>query len=458
MAAAIAAAEAGVRPTVIDENPLPGGQIYRQSALASHENPSPALNARSDLLTRFRDLEDRIELHSNATAWGLFPPRRLAVSVDGSWTMIEAERLVLATGAYEYVPPFPGWTLPGVMTPGAAQLMAKTMHVIPGKRVLIAGTGPFLLVVALALKRLGADVVGIIEAAGNLSLLRAVPGLLACPGLLCEGAGYLLRLRRAGIPIHRGHIVVEARGDTELREVVVARCDRDWNPVPTTQRTFAVDTLCVGYGFIPRVELALLAGCEMQFVAELGGWIPAVDETFQTSIEGIWVAGDGGGVAGALVAQIEGEIAGVAAAASCGKLSRSEAANRCRRLRRRLSRLRRFRAALDRVSVPRLGVVGLARPDTLVCRCEELSRSEIEASIAAGGTDIRTLKVMTRLGMGACQGRMCWPTVAQLISARTGSTMQQVGPISVRPPIMPMSLADLAGNAVENGQRGMHGS
>jgi NADPH-dependent 2,4-dienoyl-CoA reductase/sulfur reductase-like enzyme len=450
MSAAIAAAEAGVPTTIIDDNPFPGGQIYRQPPLQlrSDENPSTTSVRGQQLLRRFAALKGRIELLQNATVWGLFPQRALAISSNGGWTMIDAERLVLATGAYEYVPPFPGWTLPGVMTPGGAQIMAKTMHVLPGKRVLLAGTGPFLLVVALSLARAGVEVVGIIEAGGALEYLRAMPALLAEPGQFLEGMRYLLQLKRRGIPVYRRHVVVEARGDAELREVVIARCDHNWQPDASKQRTIEVDTLCVGYGFIPRIELALMAGCEMRFAPELGGWIPVVDDEFRTTVSEVWVAGDGGGVAGAIVAEVEGELAGLSVAESCGALSRAELSRRRRPLLRRLSSLRRFRSGLDRLSAPRPGLTRLARADTIVCRCEELTRDEVELGIEAGGTDMRTLKVMTRLGMGACQGRMCWPSVARLIAHRTGKDIAQVGPISVRPPIVPISLSELAAEQV----------
>ena len=191
--------------------------------------------------------------------------------------------------------------------------MAKTMHVRPGQRVVVAGTGPFLLVVAEQLHRAGMEVLAVVEAARMFRFLGQLPRLFAHFGLLWEGLGYLRRLRCAKIPLLRGHVVVEARGDGEVREVVIAPCDRDWVPDRSRSRTFAADTLCVGYGFVPRTQLAQLAGCRLRFADELGGWIPEVDENLQTSVPGIAVAGDGGGVAGAMVAQEEGTLAGLAA-------------------------------------------------------------------------------------------------------------------------------------------------
>lgn len=447
MSAAISAAEAGLKPFVIDENPQIGGQIYRQPpssfAAPKYQQDSPTADHGSKLRRRFQQFHDRIELLTNATVWGVFPPKRLAVSRDTGWEMIDADALILAPGAYEYVPPFSGWTLPGVMTPGAAQVMVKSMHVRPGRRVLLAGTGPFLLVVACALDKAGVDVVGVVEAAAARDGIRALPSLLLQPRFLHQGWRYLRHIRRAGIPQYRGHVVVEAHGDERVRSVTFAPCDGEWFPDRSRAREVEVDTLCVGYGFVPRTQLAQLAGCRMRFADELGGWIPDVGEHLETSVPGVWVAGDGGGVSGAVVAELEGRLAGLAAARRLRALNGTDFGRQRRPTLRRLARLARFRAALDRVSRPRPGLTSLATGETLVCRCEELTRDEVDVGIEAGGTDIRTLKVMTRLGMGPCQGRMCWPAMARHIAQRTGRTIEEIGPLSVRPPIKPVTLGTL---------------
>jgi hydrogen cyanide synthase HcnB len=410
------------------------------------------------LFQRFHALEKRVEVWTDTDVWGLFPPRQLAISRQGVTDFLEAEQLILAPGAYEYAVPFPGWTLPGVMTPGAAQLMVKTMHVLPGRRALVAGTGPFLLVVAEQLARAGMEVAGVVEAAGTLATLRAAPGLLRHFGMLREGLGYLYRLRRQGVPVERGHVVVEACGDTEVRSVRVAPCDHEWRPDIARARTVEIDSLCVAYGFVPRVELAQLAGCRLRFADELGGWIPALDDDLETSVRGIRVAGDGGGVAGAVVAQEEGALAGLAAAHSLGALGDVTFARTRRPVVRRLRRLRGFRAALDRVSRVRPGLNALATPGTVVCRCEERTRDDVDRAISFGGTDLRTLKVMTRLGMGLCQGRMCWPAAARRIAEATGKSVEAVGPASVRPPIKPLALADLAGEVADAARALPHAS
>jgi NADPH-dependent 2,4-dienoyl-CoA reductase/sulfur reductase-like enzyme len=450
MAAAVATAKAGLRPVVIDENPLPGGQVYRQSPATFRSSGADqrikTLSAKrgAALLKQFQVLRDKMTLLMGAAVWGIFPPRRLAVSGGDQPGIVDAEHLIIAQGAYEYVPPFPGWTLPGVMTPGGAQHLVKTMQVLPGRRAVVAGTGPFLLVVADQLARSGMKVAAVIEAASTSDALRALPGLLSHPALFRDGLGYLWRLRRAGVPIHRGHIVVEARGEEGLREVTVAACDERGYPDRCRAWTIEADTLCVGYGFVPRTQLAQLAGCRLRFAEHLGGWVPQVDESFQTSVPGVWVAGDGGGVGGALAAELQGSLAGLTVARQLRAVDSSTFNDQRQSLLRQLAKLARFRNALTRIAPLRPGFHALATEKTVVCRCEELTLGEIEAGIAAGGVNFRTLKVMTRLGMGPCQGRMCWPATACLIAARTERRVEEAGPLSIRPPVKAVRLEDLA--------------
>jgi NADPH-dependent 2,4-dienoyl-CoA reductase/sulfur reductase-like enzyme len=449
VAAAIALAEAGLTPLLVDENPRPGGQIYRQPPLTlltgSAAPGSSSTRRGAALLTRFRALRDSMEYIPGAVAWGLFSERRLAVTHSGDSQLIDAEHLILATGAYEYLPPFPGWTLPGVMTPGGAQTLAKTMNVLPGRRVLVAGTGPFLLVVAEQLQRAGVKVLGVVEMAPAIEALRVLPGLLTHPGLFWEGAKYLIRLRRTGIPVYRGHLLIEANGDGGVREAVFAPCDAEGRPDRSRCKTVRVDTICAGYGFVPRIQLAQLAGCELVYEEPRGGWIPRRDGDLRTSVPGIWVAGDGGGVSGALAAEAEGSRVGLAVARRLGALTEQAWRTRSASIDRQLSRLRRFRDALERLHRLRRGLETLASPGTLVCRCEELTRAEVETGITSGGTDVRTLKVMTRLGMGPCQGLMCWPATSRMIAACSGRTVEAAGPASVRPPIGPVSVSALCG-------------
>jgi len=443
MGVAITLAERGQPVTLIDQNPNPGGQIYRFPAVPPRSARTP--DRGTELRQRLAEHSERITCLTGHQVVGIYPDRRLGVCSPDGFRILEPDHLVLAPGAYEYVPPFPGWTLPGVMTPGAAQQLVKSQGVSPGRRVLLAGTGPFLLVVALALHEMGVTVVGIADTLRRRDAFWKLPALLADGKLLKQGLDYVGGVRKTGIPLLTGHIVTRAEGHGRLKQVVVAPCDADWVPDHGRSRPIVADTLCIGYGFVPRLGLAQLAGCELTTTNLPGGWIPVTDAWGQTSVPGVWTAGDGAGVAGAIVAELAGQLVGLGVASSCGAIAGTEAETSAQPIRERLHQLSRFRKGLDALGSPRPGLSQLADESTVVCRCEEIQRSEVDAAIASGSTTLRSLKVATRLGMGPCQGRMCQPACARRLVDLGCNTAQEVGPPAFRTPLVPVTLGELSG-------------
>lgn len=444
MSAAIAAAEHGVPSTVVDEGADLGGQIYRRPCGAAG---APPPHPRGEALrARVAALGERIEVRRSEVAWGIFPGPTVAVTGEGRTDLLEPRALVLAPGAHEFVPPFPGWTLPGVMTPGAAQILVKTAGVAPGERVLVAGTGPFLLAVACQVLEAGARVVAVLEASRRFPWWTLPLHGWRTPRLLAEGLGYLRTLSRARAPVRYGRIVVAAEGDDRVRTVAHAPVDGEWRPDRNRLEREEADALLVGFGFVPRSQLAQMAGCRLAHRPSAGGWVPERDREMASSVPGVFAAGDGAGVAGALVAAAEGRIAGLAAAARLGALDAAALDREARPSREEIRRIAPMRRALDRISALRPGLEALADGDTLVCRCEEVTGGELRAAIRAGCTGYRSAKVATRVGMGACQGRLCWPSAARLVAAATGRTLEEIGPASARPPERPVTLGDLAGD------------
>jgi len=216
--------------------------------------------------------------------------------------------------------------------------------------------------------------------------------------------------------------------------------------VSGTTRTVKADAVCVGYGFVPSTELTRLAGCEHRYEPGLGGWVPMRNENMATSVDGIYAAGDCAGVAGSLVALEEGRIAGIAAAHAQGCLSAEEARARMAPSRDRLAGLRRLRAALDALSTPRPGLYELAKDDTIVCRCEEITLGEIRAALVNGVDDVNAVKRMTRSGMGNCQGRYCGPALQEIIARAQGRPAHDIVPLTPRPPLRPVPIGVLGGD------------
>ena len=390
----------------------------------------------------FRALESRrnIRVHCRTAVWGAFGGTTLAISQDDRVDYVTGRCLIVSTGALDRPVPFPGWTLPGVMAAGAALTLLKGQRILPGRKVLLAGAGPIQLVLAKYLLQGGADIVGLLDVSSRWALYRRLGRLLGEGALLREGIGYVLHLRRSGVRVSHGHTIARVEGDTRVRRAIIARVDGDWRPKAGSEETLDVDAVVCGFGFVPSIELTSLLGCDHQYDPWRGGWVPKHNNAMEASVPGIFVAGETTGVAGAVVAREEGRIAGIAAAHRLGFLTAAEAAGRSRAPRDRLAGLYRFRRALDEVYRPREGLLGLLTPDTVVCRCEEVTAGAIGSALASGARGVNDVKRRTRAGMGPCQGRMCGTSVAALVQRDCDLNPADAGRPSVRPPTRPVAL------------------
>ncbi|MEO9014625.1 MAG: FAD/NAD(P)-binding oxidoreductase, partial [Terrimesophilobacter sp.] len=347
--------------------------------------------------------------------------------------------VVLATGAHDRTLPFPGWTLPGVFTGGAAQAMAKGERLAVGQRVIVAGAGPFLLPVAASLAATGATVLGVLEANRLGALLRGwLPkpwGLVPAASKGGELAGYITGQLRHRIPYRLGRAVIAAHGTDRVESVTTAAVTAEWSPIKGTDRTIAVDAVCVSHGFTPRLELALAAGCELtpeRFVR--------VDQTQQTTARGVYAAGEITGIGGVDLALAEGTIAGHAAAGG----TVTDPALRSTLRRRRV--FRGFAARIEAAHGIRSGWHDWLDDDTIVCRCEEVGYGALCATArATQSQSLRSLKLATRAGLGICQGRICGRTVEELLATQAPDGILTDGTMSDRRPIaVPIRLGELA--------------
>lgn len=449
IAAAIEAGRAGVSCTLIDEAPRLGGQIYRQLPREFNLRDPRALGKDFTRWLRLREafaeVADRVEVLSGASVLGVWGHREILYASEKASDRVIAERLILATGAYDRPVPFPGWTLPGVMTAGGTQVLVKTMRVRPGQRAIVSGTGPLLLVVANQLHKVGVKVVAVLEAGRVSWSPRAIPKIWGQWGLLKDAWNYWRGLRLAGIPLLFNHTIFEAHGQDKVTGASFGPVDpQDWRPLMDKARRTDVDLVAVGFGLVPNTELTELAGCRHRYVHEVGGWVPERDAFMETTVPGVFAVGDGAGVAGVLVAVEEGRLAGITAAEQLRALMADEAGRRRAGPLRRLRSLARVRQVLDEVSRIRPGLCELATPDTLLCRCEEVELSDVEVALQEGARDLQAVKLLTRLGMGPCQGRNCAPSAGMFLCRATGCSTEAVGRINPRPPVKPVSLGALA--------------
>ena len=438
LTAASLAARAGVSTVLFDENPGVGGQIYRGitstpvtnrgvlgeeywagAALAAEAKASGALIA------------------TGATVWSLDPSLQVGVAIAGRARLVQAKRVIVATGSLERPFPIPGWTLPGVMTAGAAQTALKAQGLVPKGRTVMAGAGPLLWLLAAQLLRAGVKIEAILDTAPRLNWLRAVmhlPGFALSP-YWSKGVA-LLREVKAKVPIVRVP-GLEALGDDQLREVAF-----DGRRIPA-------DLLLLHQGVVPNVNLAMAAGIEHRWNVRQLCFEPVLDEDFDSSVPGISVAGDGAGIAGGTAAAERGRIAAIAAVRA---LRPEAAAPDTQAIRQKLQREEMGRAFLDCLY---RSTDALRQPvgETLACRCEEVTAQQVRDMARIGCEGPNQMKAFLRCGMGPCQGRLCGLTITELIAAERDTTPADVGYYRLRPPVKPITLAELASLPIAEAER-----
>ena len=451
LSAALVAARAGARVTVIDEYSKPGGQYFRQPQarfIRVDERVLGSSFAAGRALIAALDKEPNVDIRVGTLVWGAFDANILEIEHDNACERVVSQRLIVATGAYERPIPFPGWTLPGVMTAGAAQTMLKAQFVLPGRRVMMSGSGPFQLPVSTQLLKAGATVVEILEAQPASTFFRPFPQPWKHLDKLREAQGYFATLLVHRVPIRFGQAVVEARGDGRLEEVVVAKLDGQGRPIAVSRRTVAIDALLVNHGFIPSLQVPRILGCDTQWDEQGSYWAASCGADQRSSLPGVFVAGEITGVAGHRVAMAEGQIAGLHAAADLGLLPPAVLEARLAAPVRDRARHQSFADHVKRTFQPRAGLYEAMTPDTVVCRCEEVTVGTIDAIAADWNGSLRAIKQCTRAGMGQCQGRICEATVARLAARASGAPLHLVGRDTARNQIKPVSLEALSRTVV----------
>ena len=431
LAAAIAARAAGARVTVLDEMPSPGGQYYKQAADGTWLDGQQAEGAA--LLAKARGCG--AEILAGAEVWGAFEGLLFLAEIDGAALIARPRAAIIATGAYERPSIVPGWTLPGVMTTGAAQSLWRRYRTLPGRRVAVCGSGPLNLQVALELAAGGAEVALVAEAAPT-PLARPFAALrmaAAGPSLTRKGLAMRHGLLRRRIPLHRRTVL--HRIDVAGGGLVATFRHRSGR-----EHRVEVDTVCMNAGFEPQNEILRLLGARMRYDPAFGHLRCVRSETLATSVPGLFAVGDCAGLGGAPAARAEGRIAGrAAAAAAAGRLGAGVRGPD----RRELHRHRRFQKELWRLHDAAPGPLPLAEDETVVCRCEQVSLARLKRGFDENPGHAGALKRSTRLGMGRCQGRYCGPPAVRLLAGLTGETPSDESHFAPRVPIKPVRIATI---------------
>ena len=441
---------AGLVPVVIDEAPRAGGQIYRQppadAGFARSKRTLYGMEAgKADAVhSTMACLLPKIDYRPDTLVWGC-GAARLDTLHGGRQRTVPYSHLLIATGATDRVLPFSGWTLPGVYTLGAAQIALKSQGCAIGRRVVFAGTGPLLYLVAYQYAKAGAQVEAVLDTNPFSRQLAATPRLLCQPSTFAKGLYYVGWLAARGIRIERGVTLVRATGDKAVQAMTYRDSDQEL--------TIPCDAVGFGYGLRSETQLADLAGCRFRFDPINRAWLPERDAAGRTSVPGVYLAGDGAGIAGADAAELAGRRAALAMLEDLGNpAGNANVQAQATKLDRQLANIAEFRIGLEQAFSPPADCASHWPDDMTVCRCEEIDAGALRRCIRAGeASEINRLKALTRVGMGRCQGRMCGAAAAELLSAETGKPIAEVGRLRGQAPIKPVPLSIAMTDEAEEG-------
>ena len=440
LAAAVRSHDDGLNVIVLDEQSLPGGQIYRAIERSDAQRSSILGND----YRRGKALADRFR-HSGVTytpattIWHITAERQIYYLRDGQAGQLSADRILIATGAMERPVPILGWTLPGVMGAGSIDVLFKSSALMPAGRVVLAGTGPLLYLVACHLLDCEVDVAAILDTCRAKHHLHAIPhmaGALRAPEYLLKGLAMRLQILTRRVPFIQGISDLRGEGREHLERVSYRR--------GSSRRSIPADFLILHDGVVPNTQMTRLLECAHQWEPTQRYWHPVLDQWGNTSTPGIGVAGDSSGIYGAKSAALAGTLAAIETAHRLKRISKSARNTAAVPVRQKLIRERAIRPFLNTLFQPNPEFYRPPDDDTMVCRCEEITAGQIREAAAHGGMGPNQVKAKIRCGMGPCQGRMCGLTVAEIIAAERGQETASIGAFHIRPPLKPLPLEALA--------------
>ncbi len=427
LAAAVEARGHGASVLLLDEGAGPGGRVWQAIEGRAATSRDDVGAKRAVAAFRASGAEGRF----GATVWAV-EGRTVFWSEAGSAHSVLAGEILLATGTTERPVAVPGWTLPGVMTVGAAQILLKTGRLVPRGRVWLAGQGPLLLLYAVQALDAGGTIAGVLDLSGGRIVPGAVGGALRSPGAMAKGVAWRRRIAAAGVPwVHASGL--QAWGDGRLERIGFR--------TGGVARIEDADGLLQHDGVIPSVQISRALGCAHEWDRAQRCWRPAVDRWGLSSVPGVAIAGDGAGVGGWEAAMLSGRIAVLGALARLGRIDAGTRDALARPAMVRRARRMALRPLLDGLYPPLEGAIADA---TVVCRCEEVTAGRVREAVGLGCLGLNQLKSFTRAGMGPCQGRMCGPTIARVVAEARGVAQEEVEPLRMRFPTKPLTLGELA--------------
>ena len=446
LAAACAACNCGLEVTLVDEQSTPGGQLFRniESELGQAALDKKEREAGLQLARNFR--ASGVTFSPETIVWGL-DPNRISATTAGKSKVFQTQSVIIAPGAMERPVPFPGWTLPGVMGAGGADILLRaggTLLEDPQEPIVLAGNGPLLLLLACHLIQRGVKIAAWLDTGyWSKRFFSALPMSVSFldSAYMGKGLSMALKIVKARIPFVFGVKNIQAFGNKSLEKI----------NYQVGSTTIEISTRCLlrHEGVIPRTHILNSMGAKHLWDPIQRYWYPKVDEYGETSIDGVYLAGDAGYVHGGDASITKGTLAGIDVARKLGVITRSEAEYRSKEPLRDLRRTKFARGFLRYVFAPNPNIFDV--PDeTLVCRCESVTAGQIRQVVAEGNTDVNEVKLYTRCGMGPCQGRMCGPALAEITASALSTSVSEVNSLHIQQPFRPVTLGNYCNCTTES--------
>ena len=435
--AALSADQKGLKVLLIDEQKFAGGQVWRQKSKSILKAPITEASKKGAELKE-KISKSTVDVRYNSRVW------HIEKNYDGTW-LVAAERehlkskaLIIATGAQERIIPVPGWTLPGVMGLAGATVLFKEHMMVPPERTIVAGNGPLLFYVASEIIRLGGKVEAVVSLNSKKDWKKVLPVMMSNPKLLWQGIKWIFQLYKNRVPIFWQYGLKKIDGESKVEGVTICKVDQNWKLSHGSEHYIPAESVCYGHGLLPAIEATRLAGAYHKYDQTLGGWLPIVDKFGRTTQPKLYACGDNAGILGVLAAPMRGKRTASAVCKDLTGIKQSDIDQKT------YDRAVKFGLAVTALSIPRPGLETFITMDTEVCRCEGITRREIEHEIRTGALSPNAIKSGTRCGMGPCGGRYCSEAQAMITAHVTGKSKADIGLATTRPPLRPVHLDEIS--------------
>ena len=441
VSSAIKCAEKGLKVLIVDSNQNCGGQIYRAPPKSYKKKIDKSLKENKIQIKFSQDLEkNNIDTAYNHTVWQVSPGFKIDAFNENKIIQWKTKNLIIATGTYEKIIPFEGWTTSGVIGLAACTIMLKSHQVIPGNKIVLAGNGPLLLLVAFYILKFGGKVDAIIDTSSKLDWIKSTLSLISNPKNFFQGMYWMLKIIISKIPIYSEYMVskVSKNKNEILIEIKNIRSKKT--------KKINTEVLAVGHGLIPSTDITRLLRANHIYNEIKGGWIAKTDKFFRSSIKGLYITGDGAGISGAEAANDKGSLAGYAILYD-EKLINEEIFNfETNKILKKLTKYEVFAKTIADLNSTPIELINDIGENTILCRCEDITKKEILDAIDKGAKNLNQIKTWTRFGMGPCQGRTCHYSISRIVASKLGCRPEDLGYLTGRSPIRPVPLDKAIGD------------